>query len=102
MSKARVSLFGCVLLGGALAVGLAVAQTGNTQDKTLDTAVGRYRTFELPVGKFTYRLMFDTMTADYWLWFNGEWERPEPPTGGRPWKDVKAMPGRFQLLSQVP
>jgi hypothetical protein len=103
MSRARTTLFcGIVLLGGVLAVGLTAAQTGGTQDKSLDTAVGRYRTFELPVGKFTYRLMFDTMNADYWLWFNGEWERPEPPKGGRPWKDVKAMPGRFQLLSQAP
>jgi hypothetical protein len=103
MSKARANLLGgLALLGGALAIGLAVARTGGAQDKTLGEAVGRYKTFELPVGKFTYRLMFDTMTADYWLWVNGEWERPEPPKGGRPWKDLKAMPGRFQLLSQAP
>ena len=103
MSKARALLFGgLVVLGGVLAVGLTAAQTGGTADKALETAVGRYRTVELPVGRFTYRLLFDTMTADYWLWTNGEWERPEPPKGGRPWKDLKVMPGRFQLLSQAP
>jgi hypothetical protein len=103
MSKARAILFGgLILLGGVLAVGLTAAQTGGTPDKALDTAVGRYRTVELPVGRFTYRLLFDSTTADYWLWTNGEWERPEPPKGGRPWKDLKTLLGRFQLLSQAP
>jgi hypothetical protein len=105
MNKRCVRGFGsAVLLVGVLLGGLAAwpaaAQEG--KQKPLAPAVGRYKAYDLQVGKFIYRLLFDSATADYWVWVNGEWERPEPPKGGVPWKDIKPATGRFQLLPQIP
>jgi hypothetical protein len=72
------------------------------QTKSDEQGLGRYKMLDLQVGRFTYRFLLDTATADQWVWVNGEWERPEQHKDGVPWKGVKAIPGRFQLLSQVP
>jgi hypothetical protein len=103
MNSRRKQVFGAVLLlAGLLTVSLMMGRQAGAQGKTEELTVGRYKIVDLPLGKFVYRMMFDTWTADYWLWVNGEWERPEVPKGGRPWKDLKPVAGRFQLLSQVP
>jgi hypothetical protein len=72
------------------------------QPKPDEQGVGRYKMIDLQVGRFIYRFLLDTATADQWVWVNGEWERPEPPRDGVPWKGLKPIPGRFQLLSQIP
>jgi hypothetical protein len=101
MSNRRVCvLLVLVVLGGLLALRLTGAQPAAGPKKAdEEPSVGRYKTFDIPVGKFIYRTLFDTMTADYWLWVNGEWERAEPPKGGAPWKDLKPVPGRFHILT---
>ena len=101
MDNRRASVFLVLaLLGGLLALRLTGAQPPAAPKKAdEEPAVGRYKTFDILVGKFVYRTLFDTMTADYWLWVNGDWERAEPPKGGTPWKDLKAVPGRFQILA---
>jgi hypothetical protein len=86
-----------VLLGGVLAF-----RPAGGQGKADVPEVGRYKLQDMQVGKFIYRFLFDSYTADYWLWVNGEWEAPEPPKEGSPWKDIKPTPGRFQLLPQIP
>src|SRR5262245_31624775 len=78
------------------------AQQGGAQPKPEDGPVGRYKIFDFPVGKFVYRFLFDSATADHWLWVNGEWERPEQAKGGVPWKGLEAKVGRFQFLAQIP
>jgi hypothetical protein len=95
-----VLLLGAVLLGGLAA--LTSWAQGGGKGKPQAPAVGRFKAQDLLVGKFIYRLLFDSATGDFWLWVNGEWERPEPPKGGIPWKDAKPATGRFQLLSQIP
>jgi hypothetical protein len=105
MSNRTVRAFwGVVLLGGVLLTGLAVWPAAGQQGapKPQQPEVGRFKAQDLMVGKFVYRLMFDTATADYWVWVNGEWERPEPPKDGLPWKGIKPALGRFQLLPQIP
>jgi hypothetical protein len=92
--------WGVFLLGGVLAV-LSAAPAAVAQGKPAEAVSGRYKILDFPVGKFVYRLQFDSATGDFWLWVNGEWEAPEPPMGGVPWKDVQATPGRFQLLPQI-
>jgi len=82
--------------------GWPCAQPAAAQTKPAAETIGRYKMIDLQVGRFTYRFLFDSATADQWVWVNGEWERPEPHKDGVPWKGVKAIPGRFQLMSQVP
>jgi hypothetical protein len=103
MKTGRGRILGAVaLLGVAVTAGLLAAGRPAPQPAAHEAAVGRYKVYDVPVGRFTYRLLFDTTSADFWVWSNGEWERPDPPRGGYPWKDLKPAPGRFQLLPQVP
>jgi hypothetical protein len=95
-------LWAVPLLGVALTVGLLAAGRPGPPAAAPEPAIGRFKAYDIPVGKFAYRLLFDTSSADFWVWTNGEWERPDPPRGGYPWKDIKGAPGRFQLLPQVP
>ena len=101
MNHRRVGAFVILLLvGGLLAFRLTAAQpAAETKQAEEKPPVGRYKISDLPIGKFVYRMLFDTMTADYWLWLNGDWERAEASKNGMPWKDLKPAPGRFQLLS---
>ncbi len=94
------------VLGAALVLGVALAgglllRPAVAQPQGAGGVPEQFRTLDLPVGKFVYRFLFDSATGEHWLWVNGEWERPEPPRGGFPWKDLKPIPGRFQLLAQI-
>jgi hypothetical protein len=102
MRNGRGTLFWAVpLLGLGLMVGLLTAGRPAPGPAADHTTVGRYRIHDAPVGKFVYRLLFDSTTGDFWVWSNGEWERPDPPRGGFPWKGVKGEAGRFQLVPQL-
>jgi hypothetical protein len=98
--------WGVLLLGAALLGGLAALRAGAQGEgkgkPQSPPAVGRFKATDVQVGKFIYRLLFDSATADFWVWVNGDWERPEPSKEGVPWKDVKPATGRFQLLPQIP
>jgi hypothetical protein len=102
MSDTRGRVLCIVLLLVALVGIWQVQQPAAAQGKADGQAAGRFKMLDLHVGKFVYRFLFDTASADQWVWVNGEWERPEPPKDGVPWKGIKPTPGRFQLLSQVP
>ncbi len=101
MSDRLRSVFWALLLLGGLLTFLAAAPPAAAQAKPGEPVLGQYKILDFPVGRFVYRLQFDSATGDYWLWANGEWEAPEPPKGGVPWKDIKPTPGRFQLLPQI-
>ena len=92
------SVWRAVLLGGALTLLAAVPQAA-AQGKPDEPVLGRYKILDFPVGKFVYRLQFDSATGDYWLWVNGEWEAPEPPKGGIPWKDIKPTRNFFEFAA---
>ncbi len=101
VGRARI-LWPVSFLGVALTAGLLAAGRPGGAPAAAESVPGRFKAYDIPVGKFAYRLLFDTSSADFWVWTNGEWERPDPPSGGYPWKAIKPTVGRFQLLPQVP
>jgi hypothetical protein len=102
MSTKHGNVLRAALLLGAVLTALYCVRPAGAQKKADEPMPGRYKMLDLQVGKFIYRFLFDTANGDQWVWVNGEWERPEPARDGVPWKDVKPMSGRFQLMSQVP
>ncbi|MCI0463717.1 MAG: hypothetical protein L0Z62_42825 [Gemmataceae bacterium] len=101
MNRTSKTALGAALLLGVALAGVLFLRPAAAQPQAPVGAPEQFRTLDLPVGKFVYRFLFDSATGEHWLWTNGEWDRPEPPKGGYPWKDLKPLPGRFQLLAQI-